>query len=325
MSKSDRIPPESRGTRILCLCDKFVAKFTVSTSGACSSSFKRKEQVLIRLFLFVWCMCVMSVHAFELPPGYVYDHEVAIPGYGKRVVYRHPETKMVKVELVAEKTSFARTSVGGSANAIAKSSFSNPPLQQKNLQRPSFATLLAERERNRGKFAPHPEIQPRQEIAKVVPPRVEPSVPAHVYGNDSEAYIMALNIYHESASLRGKNDIGWRSVAGVVFNRLGDPRFPKTIEAVIKEVQGGVCAFSWRCDHISDRPRHQALFEEILAESKKYLREYREGRWVDPVQGAHSYHANTVSPNQYFRGLKHVTTVAQGNLAHLFYKDKRLS
>ncbi len=265
----------------------------------------------------------MNVHAFELPSGYVYDHEVSIPGYGKRVVYRHPETKMVRVELVAEKTPSTRPSIGGSANAIAKSSFSNPPQQQKNL-RPSFATLLSQYERDRGKTVLRSEVQPRQEIAKVAP-RMEPSVPAHVYGNDSEAYIMALNIYHESASLRGKNDIGWRSVAGVVFNRLGDPRFPKTIEAVIKEVQGGVCAFSWRCDHISDRPRHQALFEEILAESKKYLREYREGRWVDPVQGAHSYHANTVSPNQYFRGLKHVTTVAQGNLAHFFYKDKRIS
>lgn len=274
-------------------------------------------------------MCVMSVHAFELPPGYVYDHEVAIPGYGKRVVYRHPETKMVKVELVAEKTSFARTSVGGSANAIAKSSFSNPPLQQKNLQRPSFATLLAERERNRGKFAPHPEIQPRQEIAKVVPPRVEPSVPAHVYGNDSEAYIMALNIFWESKDLRlrDQDNLGWRTIAGVVFVRLEDPRFPKTVEAVIKEKVKGTCAFSWLCllTKKEQEPKNQRLFEEILAESKKYLREYREGRWVDPVQGAHSYHANTVSPNQYFRGLKHVTTVAQGNLAHLFYKDKRLS
>lgn len=138
-----------------------------------------------------------------------------------------------------------------------------------------------------------------------------------------EVEILALNIYHESRGLSGKDNIGWRSVAAVVFNRLEDKRFPKTIRDIViqKDERKGTCAFSWYCDGISDTPRNASLYRKIYSEVEKYLTEYREGTWVDPTRGAHSYHANTVGPNKYFKKLNMVLAVIDGKFAHYFYRD----
>ncbi len=293
----------------------------------------------------MWCVLGTTAYAMEVPSGYQFKEERLIPGYGKKIIFENEKGQVV-VKLVAEKAPSTQPSVGGLANAATKPSFPNPPLQQKNLQPspPTIAALSAPRQQA---VAPTSRVEnpPKQFIAKVEPSRSVAPVPAPyapsvekrthmeyadisptpVRVGEREAYILALNIYHETASLRGPNDKGWRAVAGVVFNRLDDERFPKTVEGVITEVKAGVCQFSWRCDNVPDHPKHQALFAEILAESKKYLREYREGKWVDPVHGAHSYHANTVGPDKYFRKLELVATVAEGKLTHYFYKDKRYS
>ncbi len=265
-----------------------------------------------------------TAYAMEVPTGYRFKEERLIPGYGKKIIFENGEGQFV-VKLVAEKAPPTQTPIGGLANAATKPSFQYPPHHQKNPQPPSppIAALLALPKVP----APTPRIEfpPKQQIATVEPPRREVFVSPSVRGEDKEAYLMALNIYHESASLRGPHDKGWRAVAGVVFNRLDDERFPKTVEGVITEVRAGVCQFSWRCDHVPDQPKNQQVFAEILLASKKYLREYREGNWVDPVHGAHSYHANTVEPDKYFRKLQLVATVAEGKFAHYFYKDKRYS
>jgi N-acetylmuramoyl-L-alanine amidase len=252
----------------------------------------------------------------EVPSGYRFKEETLIPGYGKKVLFENEKGQIV-VKLVAEKASPPQQPIGGLANAATKPSFPNPPQQQKNLQqKPPPQSVSAAASTPQQVLPPTPRIEasPKQFIAKMEP-RVD----------EKDAYILALNIYHESASLRGPNNKGWRSVAAVVFNRLDDNRFPKTVEGVVNEVRAGVCQFSWRCDGIPDQPKNQALFAEIFVESKKYLREHREGKWIDPVSGAHSYHANTVGPDKYFRNLQLVATIADGKFAHYFYRDRRFS
>lgn len=136
---------------------------------------------------------------------------------------------------------------------------------------------------------------------------------------------LALNIYHETRGVRGPENIGWRSVAAVVFNRLADKRFPKTIPDVVYQTRikrGKVtCEFSWYCDGRSDVPHNKKLYEEISVVARAYIIEYRSGAWHDPTRGAHSYHANTVKPNRYFQKLVAVVAMFEGGQGHFFYRD----
>lgn len=137
---------------------------------------------------------------------------------------------------------------------------------------------------------------------------------------DKQAHVLALNIYHESRGLRGPRNVGWRSVAAVVFNRLDDERFPKTIEGVVFQKKNGTCAFSWYCDSAPDRPRNIALYKEVLREARKYISEYESGVWRDPTLGAHSYHALTIAPNEYFQRLEPIRVIYEGSQGHVFYR-----
>jgi len=66
-----------------------------------------------------------------------------------------------------------------------------------------------------------------------------------------QAYCLAENIYYES---RNEDLRGQFAVASVTLNRANDPRFPKTICEVVKQVNVAkatkklVCAFSWYCE-----------------------------------------------------------------------------
>lgn len=134
---------------------------------------------------------------------------------------------------------------------------------------------------------------------------------------------LALNIYHESHGLRGPSNLGWRSVAAVVFNRMEDARFPKTLRGVVYQgnLEEGTCAFSWYCDDLPDVPGDSKLYQEILREAQRYVYEYTHGVWRDPTWGAHSYHALTMSPNKYFKRLELVRVVREGRQGHMFYRD----
>jgi len=134
---------------------------------------------------------------------------------------------------------------------------------------------------------------------------------------------LALNLYHESRGLRGEYDEGWRSIAAVVFNRLNDKRFPKTVPEIVYErnPEKGTCAFSWSCDTLSDTPKNRRVYEEARQAAYQYLLEYKSGRWVDPTGGAHSYHSTRVAQNAYFERLR-VTKVIWNNVqGHYFYRD----
>jgi spore germination cell wall hydrolase CwlJ-like protein len=144
---------------------------------------------------------------------------------------------------------------------------------------------------------------------------------SHIDPKDVEA--LALNLYHESRGLRGEFDEGWRSIAGVVFNRLNDKRFPKTVPEIVYERNSltGTCAFSWFCDNLSDTPNNRRLYEETKRAAYQYLFEYKSGRWVDPTNGAHSYHSTRIAPNSYFERLRVTKVIWNEVQGHYFYSD----
>lgn len=159
--------------------------------------------------------------------------------------------------------------------------------------------------------------------------KTEP-VQSEVGINQREVEVLALNIYHEAQGLRppadsvDKTEYGWRTVAAVVFNRLEDRRFPKTIEAIVyqQSKSSGKYQFSWVDDNLPNEPKDKKLYREIWGEAYQYLLEYKKGDWEDHTLGAHSYHAITMKPNAYFKKLKPTVVIQTLTQGQIFYKDR---
>ncbi len=148
--------------------------------------------------------------------------------------------------------------------------------------------------------------------------------------NPNDVEVLSLNIYHEARGLRppansnDKKEYGWRTVTAVVFNRLEDRRFPKTIEAIVyqQSKSSGKYLFSWVDDNLPNEPKDRKLYREIYGEAYQYLLEYKKGVWDDPTFGAHSYHAKTIKPNAYFKKLVPTVSVQTLTQGQIFYKDR---
>ncbi len=135
---------------------------------------------------------------------------------------------------------------------------------------------------------------------------------------------LALNIYHESKGLRGENNIGWRTIAAVVFNRMEDERFPRTLRGVVyQKNQKGRYEFPWVSDNLSNEPLDRELFRKVREEARQYLVEYHRGIWRDPTNGAHSYHSTNMEPNSYFKRLRLTFVLKEGRQGHMYYDDRK--
>ena len=147
---------------------------------------------------------------------------------------------------------------------------------------------------------------------------------------ESAIVCLALNMYYEA---RNQGTAGLLAVAGVVFNRVNDSRFPDTICEVVK--QGPIraswkrdgtyhpiknrCQFSWYCDGKSDIPKEMKKYNRILNIARSILTNnspFREG-FIDITDGATFYHADYVTPG--WAKTKQRTVEIED---HIFYKWK---
>jgi len=103
---------------------------------------------------------------------------------------------------------------------------------------------------------------------------------------------LALTIYYEA---RGESDRGQLAVGHVVMNRTRSALFPANVCDVVREggPQRHRCQFSWWCDGLSDRPKHQAALRESLSLAEKIYY----GCTSDPTAGALWYHSTAVRPS----------------------------
>ena len=146
----------------------------------------------------------------------------------------------------------------------------------------------------------------------------------------SQVICLAKNMYFEA---RDQGTAGLLAVAGVVYNRVNDPRFPNSICEVVK--QGPVraswkrngtyfpikhkCQFSWYCDGKSDIPKEKKKYQKILDIAEAIITHgppFREG-FVDITDGALFYHADYVTPS--WAKTKHRTIEIED---HIFYTWK---
>ena len=145
--------------------------------------------------------------------------------------------------------------------------------------------------------------------------------------NHDEAYCMAQNIYYEAKS----EDIrGQYAVAHATLNRVNDPRFPKTVCKVVKQVgilPSGkkVCAFSWFCDGATDdvpvrkqNGKPNVLVEEQFEAASRVAILTLAGKSEDITNGATHFHNPSISRPTWAK--KFILTLKVGN--HNFYKER---
>jgi len=103
---------------------------------------------------------------------------------------------------------------------------------------------------------------------------------------------LARNIYYEAGSEPYEGKL---AVAGVVMNRVNDPRFPHTICGVVFQKENGIAQFSWTDKRVSDN-KDKYQWEESMIVAKKSLTD-KHLHDIITKSNAEFYHAEYVNPN----------------------------
>lgn len=127
---------------------------------------------------------------------------------------------------------------------------------------------------------------------------------------------LACGIYFEA---RSESVRGQYYVAQVILNRAEDPRWPNTIEGVVRdgERRRNRCQFSFMCDGKPERIKNQKAWQVALEVATVALENYYDG---GEVTCAHSYRAGYVTSAKalkWFATLKTDEKVGE----HIFYCD----
>ncbi len=120
---------------------------------------------------------------------------------------------------------------------------------------------------------------------------------------------LAEALYFEA---RGEPLKGQVAVAEVILNRVDDPRYPRSICAVVHQGGRGGCQFSFTCDGRSDAIREKAAFRQ----AGKVARLMLDGAPRILTNGATHFHTRAVRPG-WARRLPQTAAIGR----HLFYRE----
>lgn len=127
---------------------------------------------------------------------------------------------------------------------------------------------------------------------------------------------LACAVYFEA---RNQDYDGQYMVAQVVLNRVEDPRWPNTVEAVVRqgEEKRDRCQFSFMCDGKPEHIENRQAWEMALQVAVDAMEDYYQDV---VVTCAHSYHANYVTSPKALRWF--ATLQSDGEVgAHEFFCD----
>jgi spore germination cell wall hydrolase CwlJ-like protein len=136
----------------------------------------------------------------------------------------------------------------------------------------------------------------------------EKSEPKRIELADADFNCLVQAVYFEAGQ---EIPEGQRAVAEVILHRVQDPRFPKSVCAVIHDSNPRGCQFSWWCDGKSDATPDT----DRWATSKQAVLDVLEGAYPDPTKGALFYHARFVRP-RWSRKLEKTAMIG----GHIFYR-----
>jgi spore germination cell wall hydrolase CwlJ-like protein len=154
--------------------------------------------------------------------------------------------------------------------------------------------------------APAAQLPARQMASLTTGP--EKSEPKRIELADADFNCLVQAVYFEAGQ---EIPEGQRAVAEVILHRVQDPRFPKTVCAVIHDSNPRGCQFSWWCDGKSDATPDT----DRWATSKQAVLDVLEGAYPDPTKGALFYHARFVRP-RWSRKLEKTAMIG----GHIFYR-----
>ena len=128
--------------------------------------------------------------------------------------------------------------------------------------------------------------------------------------SQSEAYWLAINIYHEAGN---QSKAGKMAVGIVTLNRVKHARYPNTVERVVKERK----QFSWYNKRVVPKPKHKKAWQESLYVAHLLLTDRAKADIIDKLRDATHYHATYVKPN-WSKSLVRVAQIGD----HVFYRMK---
>lgn len=121
-----------------------------------------------------------------------------------------------------------------------------------------------------------------------------------IYVTDDDVYLMAQIVYSES---RSEPFDGKVAVASVILNRLKDPRFPKTIEGVIKQKGAFSCVKGENIDVVPDESSYAAVLEALKGN--------------DPTSSAVFFYNPKIATSSWMKNVEKHNVKAIGN--HVFF------
>lgn len=135
---------------------------------------------------------------------------------------------------------------------------------------------------------------------------------------DADEEWLARAIYFEA---RNEPTEGQAEVAKVVLNRLDDPRWPKSVKAVVSqgEAKRNRCQFSFMCDGKPEQIEDERAWRRALRIAKDVLTDWRSGA---DMGCAHSYRADYVTSPSALRWFATLRKEKQKG-RHIFYCDTR--
>lgn len=143
-----------------------------------------------------------------------------------------------------------------------------------------------------------------------VTPVIDPILPTWTAeAVENEAYCLAQNMYFEG---RGEGKDGWMAVAHVTINRVRSSRYPNTVCDVVWQSK----QFSWTHDGLSDNPKNDKQWREIVTIAGMLTAEGTLGNAHDSTKGSTHFHATRIAP-YWSDSFTHTATI--GN--HKFYRE----
>ena len=134
--------------------------------------------------------------------------------------------------------------------------------------------------------------------------------PENVDVKHTDAYWLAINIYHEAGN---QSKTGKLAVGVVTLNRMNHPMYPRTIEKVVKEPR----QFSWYNKGYVPKPKNKKAWEESLFVAYQLLTNPPKLAIIDKLKDATHYHATYVNP-KWSKSLVRVAQIGD----HVFYRMK---
>lgn len=123
-----------------------------------------------------------------------------------------------------------------------------------------------------------------------------------LYLNEGDIYLIAQVVCAESQSEPYKGKV---AVASVILNRLRDPKFPNTVEGVIKQKGAFSCIINGNIKKIPDEDSYRAVLDALQG--------------TDPTDKAVFFYNPKIATSTWMKNVSKKNTHIIGN--HVFFAD----